>query len=172
MGKGIRKLPKALNFSPKFCSYIPPLLKAMKHLSGDVLEMGAGIHSTFLLHWMCKDGGRQLHTYENNEKMYNLISYCESNFHHLYLVDDWDSTDIERPWGVVLLDHSPAIRRKEDAKRLAWYAKCILLHDSQGRSDRHYRYSEIKPLFRYKWGYAGSPHTLIVSNFFDVSKWT
>jgi len=165
------KLPKWLNLDPKYCSYIPALVKVMQHLSGDVLEMGAGIHSTFLLHWMCKDQGRQLHTYENNEAHYNLVKGCEADFHHVYLIDDWDAADIERPWAVALIDHSPAIRRKEDAKRLAFYAKCILLHDGQGRSDRHYRYSEIKPLFKHWRCYPGPPHTLAVSNFFDAGKW-
>jgi hypothetical protein len=171
MGKGSRRLPKGLNFDPKWCSYIPPLLKAMGQVSGDVLELGAGIHSTFLLHWMCRDEGRALYTYENNEAVYNLVTCCKADFHHIHLIENWDDVKIERPWGVVLVDHSPAIRRKEDVKRLAFYAKVLLLHDSQGRSERHYRYSEVMPLFRYRQGYAGPPHTLLVSNFFDVTKW-
>jgi len=169
---GRKKLPKWLNTDPRYCSYIPMLVKAMMRVTGDVLELGAGIHSTYFLHWLCKDQGRQLYTYENDKGHYNLVKECEADFHHIYLVDDWDAIDIERPWGVVLIDHSPASRRRKDVKRLAFYAKCIVLHDSQGRSDRHYRYSEIWPLFRYRRGYGKAiPQTTVVSNFIDVIKW-
>lgn len=161
-----------MNYHPKYSSYVPMLLMALDRVGGDVLEMGTGIVSTHLLHWICFEQGRQLYSYENDMRFYEIAKKCEADFHRVHYAPDWDATDIERPWGVVLLDHAPAIRRKEEARRLARHAQVILLHDSQGRSDRHYHYQEILPLFRYRLGYGKAlPQTMAVSNFVDVGKW-
>ena len=162
-----------MKFHKKYCSYIPALVTALSMTDGDVLELGAGIYSTFLLHWLCLDAGRELVTYENNESYYNMVKHCESDLHKVHFVEDWADTDIEKAWGVVLIDHAPAIRRKDDIERLAYCAYCVVVHDTQGRGNKHYRYDKIYPLFKYKKGYSGLlPQTLILSNFTDVSKWT
>jgi hypothetical protein len=81
-------------------------------------------------------------------------------------VDDWDKADIERPWDVVLVDHSPSERRKVDIQRLANLAKYIVIHDSNGRYNKDYQYSQIYPLFKYRkvWNEHGR-HTDVLSNF-------
>jgi len=161
-----------MKLHPKYCSYFAMLVKALEKVPGDVLEMGTGPNSTFFLHWLCLDQGRQLCSYENSEPYYKIAKVCESPAHKVFFVEDWDEIDIERPWGIALLDHAPAIRRKDDARRLAQYAQCILLHDSQGRARKHYHYEELYPLFRYIYGYGKArPHTLAVSNFVDVRTW-
>lgn len=161
-----------MRFHQKYCSYLPLLVKALEKVEGDVLELGAGIYSTFFLHWMCLDQGRQLHSYDNDKRYYDIIKACEADFHKVHYVTDWSAIDIERPWGIVLADHAPAIRRKEDVRRLANFAQCIILHDSQGRAKKHYHYEEIIPLFRYRCGYDKAlPQTTVVSNFIDVRKW-
>lgn len=161
-----------IKFHPKYCSYYAPLVKALQEIDGDVLELGAGISSTSFLHWMCLDQGRNLFSYENHDLYYRIAKKCESDTHKVFKVDRWEDIDIERPWGVVLIDLAPAIRRKEEARRLAPYAQCILLHDSQGRSRKHYHYEEIVPLFKYRYGYVKAlPQTLVLSNFVDVAKW-
>lgn len=161
-----------VRFRPKFCSFYAPLIRALAHVSGSVLDLGAGVHSTFLLHWLCLDEGRELWTYEHDPAFYDLVRECESPTHHIVLVDDWDDADIERPWGVALVDHGPAIRRKEEIRRLTDWAQVILYHDSQGRAEKHYHYQEILPLFRYRCGYSKAlPQTTAVSNFVDISGW-
>lgn len=161
-----------MKYHPKYSSYIPMLLTALGRVKGDVLEMGTGMVSTQLLHWICLDQGRQLYSYENDECFYEIAKLCEVDFHRVHYVLDWDAIDIERPWGIALLDHAPASRRKEDARRLAHHAQVILLHDSQGRSDKHYHYREILPLFRYRFVYGKAmPQTMAVSNFVDVGTW-
>lgn len=154
---------------PKYSSYLPLLLTMLERVGGDVLEMGTGLVSTQVLHWICFDQGRRLHSYENDLAYYNSAKPCEADFHKVHFVEDWDDADIERPWGVALLDHAPAIRRKEDARRLAHHAQVLVLHDSQGRSSKHYHYEEILPLFRYRYGYGKAlPQTMAVSNFVDI----
>lgn len=156
----------------KYCSFIPALMKSLEMVDGDVLELGAGIYSTLLLHWICFDSNRLLVTYENGEKYYDMVKHCESDLHKVIFVEDWDVIDIEKYWGVALIDHAPAIRRKDDIKRLANYTGAIVVHDSQGRSRKHYHYEEIYPLFKYKCGYAKAlPHTVVLSNFIDVTNW-
>jgi hypothetical protein len=161
-----------IKFHPKYSSYLPLLMKSLDNVEGDVLEMGSGPFSTQFLHWYCFEHGRRLVTYENNEKFYNIARGCESDFHEIILVDDWDKAEIEKPWGVALIDHAPGIRRKDDVRRLANWALVIIIHDCQGRSNKNYHYDEIYPLFKYTYYYSKvRPHSKALSNFLDVSKW-
>ena len=160
-----------------YCSYLPALVKAFEMVAGDVLELGSGLYSTFFLHWMCEHQGRLLTTYENDEKYYDIVKHCdgdkhENGFHKVYLIDDWDKIDIEKPWGIGFIDHVPDERRKEEIRRLANYAQCLVVHDARGRNDKTYHYSEIYPLFKYKQTYGSVlSQTIILSNFVDVTKW-
>ena len=168
-----------MKINPKYGSYIPALLTALGKIdTGDVLELGSGLYSTALLHWVCLEQERKLVTYENDQRYYDLAMLCkhkpnENHQHHeIYFVEDWDLIDIEKPWGVVLVDHGPGTRRREEIKRLANYAQCLVIHDSNGRYEKDYHYSEIYPLFKYKRGYInGMPHSVILSNLVDVSEW-
>jgi hypothetical protein len=172
-----------MSLKKKYCSYIPALTKALEMVDGDVLELGAGPHSTLFLHWMCLRQGRNLVTYENNQKFYNMVKHCESSreekdFHKVIFVEDWDEIFIEKFWGIVFIDHSPAIRRIEEIKRVQYYAQCLVVHDTEGRNDRKFRYSEIYPLFKYRRNYSkwtkgvSMPQTTLLSNFVDVTKWS
>ena len=161
-----------MKLHPKYCSYFALLVKALEKVPGDVLEMGTGPNSTFFLHWMCLEQGRQLHSYDNSSRYFDIIKACETDWHHVYLVDDWDTADIEREWGIAFVDHAPAIRRKDDIRRLADYASVILFHDSQGRSGKHYHYEEILPLFKHVYVYDKvMPRTTVVSNVVPVHTW-
>lgn len=161
-----------MKFHPKYCTYIPLLVKALAEVPGDVLEMGTGIVSTHVLHWMCLEQGRQLVSYENNPYYYKIAKLCEADFHQVLFVEDWDNIKIEYEWAIALVDHAPAGRRRVDIRRLADCARVVLIHDSQGRSKHHYHYNEILPLFRFRcvW-WKARPYTTALSNFVDVGKW-
>lgn len=162
-----------MKFHPKYCSYIPLLIRALAEVPGDVLEMGTGVVSSQVLHWMCLDQDRQLVSYENNDYYYQIAKKCEADFHQIIFVENWDDAEIDRQWGIALIDHAPAGRRWIDIARLANYAQVVLIHDSQGRSKKHYHYDEILSMFQYRhvW-WKALPYTTILSNFIDVSKWT
>jgi hypothetical protein len=161
-----------MKMHPRYSSYIPPLLIALSNIDGDVLELGSGFYSTPLLHWVCSDLDRKLVTYENDKKYYELAELYRTESHEVFFVEDWDLIDIEKPWGVVLVDHGPGLRRREEIKRLANYAQCLVIHDSNGRHDHMYRYSEIYHLFKHKWIYSKAmPHSTILSNFVDFTAW-
>ena len=159
-----------MGFRKEYSTHQPMLIKTVQRSKGPVLELGAGLFSTPLLHWLCL--GRKLVTYEHDVDYYNFAKKFRSRNHRIYFVDDWDDADIERAWGVALVDHAPAIRRKDDIARLAHHAYSIVIHDTQGRANKHYHYNEIFPLFKYQKGYPKLlPQTMILSNFTDVSKW-
>ena len=149
----------------------------MSLTDGDVLELGTGVFSTPYLHYECLLNKRSLVSYDNDEawllKFTTALSgnhnYHKKPHHDLRYVEKWDDADIERPWDVALIDHSPSERRRADIKRLAKFAKYIVAHDCNGMSDGQYGYSKIYPLFKYKkiWDKDGT-HTVVLSNFKDL----
>lgn len=103
-------------------------------------------------------------------KYYEAFKQFASKLHTIELVTDWNSAPIERPWDVVLVDHSPDYRRKDDVRRLAPWAKYIIIHDACGRDDRHYHYTEIYPLFKSIYTFdIERPYTKVLSNLVDLA---
>lgn len=131
-----------------------------------------GLYSTCVMHWMCSPYKRNLFSFDNNEKyldMYNLRSY-EDDYHKIIVTEDWDNAEIEIPWDVVLIDHSPRERRKVDVARIADYAQYVIIHDTGWQNEKHYQYSEIYPLFKYRYDYSVVwPTTTVLSNFVDLT---
>lgn len=156
--------------SVEYGSHIPALIKVINKTSGPVLELGMGLFSTPYLHFACYPD-RKLVSYESNKNFYDWLSPFKGNFHEIKFVEDWEKIDISEHWSVVLVDHEPFSRRKEEIKRLAKSADYIVVHDTNPRLDRKSRYSEIYPLFKYRHDFnREKPYTAILSNFKDLSK--
>jgi hypothetical protein len=134
--------------------------------SGPILELGMGF-STMLLDMMCRLTERPLVSYESDSKWYKKNLKYASNFHTILLADDWDKIDIDNThWSVAFIDHRPALRRKIEAKRLKDIADYVILHDSEPEKGKFYRYTDIYPLFKYRYDYTNcKPYTTILSNF-------
>lgn len=158
-----------MNVSVNYGTHLPALIAVMAKTSGDVLELGTGVFSTPYLHYACMLAKRHLVSYDNSPEWDKWIGYYRSPDHEIIMVDDWDKADIERSWGIALVDHSPSERRKVEIRRLANFAKYVVIHDSNGRFDREYRYSEIYPLFEYKkiWD-KDNRHATVLSNFVSL----
>lgn len=155
-------------FHVSYGSHIPVLMKLLSITDGPILEMGGGFFSTPFLHWACFDNKRELVTYENIPEFYDFERQCECDFHKVIFMDNFDDATIEKPWDIVLIDQWPAIRRKDDIRRLANWAKYIIVHDSEKSQSHHYHYEEIYPLFKYHFKYRGiKPHTSVLSNFYN-----
>ena len=151
-------------------SHLPVLMKVLSITEGDVLELGMGLYSSPFLYWACFEK-RKLVSYDNDPKYFHWNKEYESPLHEVYLVEDWDKIDIEKPWDVVLVDHAPAERRIEEITRLSQFAKYVVVHDTQKRNEFAYHYSKIYPLFKYHYKYRNvKPHTSVLSNFVDVTK--
>lgn len=144
--------------------------------NGLVLELGIGLSSTPILHWLCFDKKRGLVSYEGDGEYYRMFKHYRTPSHKIIHVKDWDKIDIEHErWSVVLVDHSPHDRRRKEAVRVANNADFVILHDTEPRWERLYGYNDTKdgafPLFKYSYTYTKAvPYTSVLSNYIDVGK--
>ncbi len=148
-----------------------PLLAGLVHNipDGPILEMGCGYYSTYILHEMCRVTKRTLITLdEKKEYLEKFQSVLENDFHSFHHVEDWASFSLidELQWGIVLIDHAPGERRKEDIKRLKDKADFIVVHDTETAS---YRYEPILKTFKHRFDWKlVRPWTTVVSNKFNL----
>ena len=144
---------------------MPVLIRTVQMTNGPVLELGAGIFSTPLLHWLCEEKDRELATYESVEKYYRIAKQFKSKTHTVELVDDWDKINVDKHWSVAFIDH-PTDRRAKDALRLKDIADYVILHDTQ---DSAYGYDKVWPHFKYiyHWKFH-KPWTSVVSNSYEI----
>ena len=154
-----------------YATHLPLLIKSIEATDGPILELGLGF-STMIIHMMCKTTGREIYSFENDLKWLEENKIYASENHKMFKVYNWDEIDIdETKWGVVLIDHRPAIDRKRQAVRLQHNADIILLHDSEPEIDRFYGYSRIYKHFPYRYDYtACKPYTTALSKTVDVAK--
>jgi hypothetical protein len=162
-----------MKISIRFSSHIPVLMKLVKETNGPILELGIGPSSTPYLYWTCFPNKRKLVSYENSEGYIRYFKDTKSDFHELNLISDWDKLDTGGTWDIVFVDHSPDERRYIEARRFAQTARYVVLHDSNPENDGLYKYSEIYPLFKYRFDYKDAhPNTTVLSNFVDLSNFT
>lgn len=161
-----------MNVSMRYSTFMPMLLEAMKRTDGDVLELGAGVFSTPLLHWLCERQKRNLLTIESDPGWYKFVQqYLRTEYHNFLHVGNWDEADkfINKNWDVALIDHSPSGRRVTEIKKLANLTKYIIVHDSEPWKEREFHYSTIYPLFKYRYNFDKVDHnTTVLSNFHDL----
>ncbi|MFA5036109.1 MAG: hypothetical protein WC479_02940 [Candidatus Izemoplasmatales bacterium] len=161
-----------MNVSIRYSSHLPVLMEVMKRTTGDVLELGPGVFSTPVLHWLCEKHKRNLLTIESNRNWHHFCrKYYRTDYHKHLWVENWDQADsaIKKEWDVVLVDHSPSERRITEISKLANLAKYIVIHDADAMKDREYHYPEIYPLFKYRFNFTEvEPATTVLSNFVDL----
>lgn len=152
-----------------YITYLSPLIHAVEMSDEPILELGMG-YSTMILHALCKKNKRQIISYDNDPKWYKENLCYKSDFHEINLVEDWSTLPIEKVfWGVVLVDHRPAVRRRVEAVRVKNNAKFVLLHDAEPEIERFYGYKKVYPEFKYRCLYdLCKPYTAILSNFIDI----
>lgn len=151
---------------------IPILTKLMEHVDKPVLELGMGWNSTPLLHWLCREKDIELTSIESDkewmEKFRDFETYKHAIIHH----DFNEPLDLGYNFGLVLVDHRPARKRRSSAKFYADRADLVLLHDSELADNPAYKYSPIYDNFKYKYEYkgVGKPYTMILSNTIDIER--
>lgn len=147
---------------------MPMVIKLMLMTDGPVMELGSGVFSTPLLHWLCHGKGRTLISYEDSEEYFQFARKFRSRNHRVRFVKDWDQIDMGGHWDVVLIDHS-IHRRSIDALRLKDSTDYIILHDSE--APELYGYDKLYPNFKYIYHWKGcQAWTTVVSNFKDLSE--
>jgi len=141
------------------------LVKVLYLSTGDVVELGAGLYSTPLLHWICKDMNRKLLTYENDPDYHSYARQYRSRLHSIVLVQNWDKMDTKTRRGVVFVDHSPMNRRAVETIRFKNTAELIVMHDTEDKKE----YIDIWPHFKYTYTWiACRPWVSVVSNFTNL----
>jgi len=152
-------------------SHLPTLKKAVAQTNGwPILEMGVGPNSTPYLHYVSDEYHRHVTSYEVKPEHYELSKGYQSKWHDIKLSDSYNDANIGKQWngiwGVVLIDHAPAERRIVDIMRVKDNAIMIVCHDSEMESDWLYRYSDIYPLFKYRYDTNDHPvQTTVLSMF-------
>lgn len=146
----------------------PMLIKTILISDGPVLEVGAGLYSTPLMHWLCKVLHRKLVTYENDPGFYQFAKKFVSIDHRVKFIESWDKMDFSTHWGVVLIDHSPEERRVVDLINFKDKADYIVVHDTE--AEEEYNWEKAWPHFKYRYTWKDCrPWTTVVSNFKDLS---
>lgn len=142
-------------------THMPMLIKAVELTKGPVMELGAGLFSTPLLHWLCAEARRPLLTYESDPEYYGFARKFLSRTHRIALIDNWNNIDTKTHWSVVLVDQN--INRGKTAIMLKNSADFIILHDSE--AEKLYGYDQVYPHFKYvyHWKFC-KPYTTVVSN--------
>jgi len=154
-----------------YITYIVPLIQCIEETDEPILELGMG-YSTMILHALCKKNKRQIISYENDPKWYKENLCYRNDYHEINLVTDWSKVPLEKIfWGVVLVDHRPAVRRRVEALRVRNNAEFVLLHDAEPEIERFYGYSKVYNEFKYKHIYDEcKPYTAVLSNFVDIQQ--
>ena len=156
-------------------THIPILLKVIPKTIGDVCELGAGFNSTPVLHWLCQ--GRNLVTYENDPEWFRFAKQFQTNTHRIRKFDD---VDFDKHWSVVFVDHSTKVggrqpkglRQRGDDILKFKDVDIFILHDTEPGEWEHYHYDLVIPHFKYRLDWTECrPHTSIISNVIDVTKW-
>lgn len=155
------------NLGKEFTTHMSVLVKVLQQSQGNVVEMGAGPFSTPLLHWVTKEMGRSLITYESIPLYYEFARQFRSKLHRIVMVSNWNDVETKKHRGVVFIDHDPEVRRGIDALRFKDSADYIVMHDTQSK---HYNYDQVWPNFKYEYTWKKCrPWVSVVSNFKDLS---
>ena len=149
-------------------SYLPVLLKMVSQTTGPILELGVGFCSTPYLHWACFPNKRRLVSYENNPEYYQFAMSWKDDFHSINCITDWDTVNLDEPWDVAFIDHSPGPRRGIEAAKLL-HANYVIIHDSENANMARYNLNEVYRQFKYRYKYNDAfPYTSIWSNKYDI----
>ncbi len=165
-------MSKRYNFRKETSTYMPMLIKTIQMTKGPVMELGSGLFSTPLLHWLCQADGRKVVSYESDPEFYKFSHKFQSKNHRARLIKDWNEIDLKTHWSVVLIDHSPKrpLKRGMDIIKLKDKADYIVIHDTGPEIQAKYGYEEVWPHFKYRHDWKECTQwTTVVSNFYDLS---
>jgi hypothetical protein len=155
-------------------THFPMLIKAVQSTTGPILEMGSGLFSTPLLHWLCSPTKRSLTTCESYAHYLEFADKFKTEWHKTMFVKPQEQPKFESKFSVVFIDHSPKRPRTrgDDALMFKDSADLIVLHDAGENPYEKYGYAPIYKHFKYVTHWTGClPHTTVLSNTIDVTSW-
>lgn len=148
-----------------WCSHLPLLKHFIQLTDKPVLELGCGYGSTPQLHLLCERYNRKLISVEDNFSWASKeLVDLHNNNHQIIKVSSYDQFDPNMVpiWGIVLIDHAPALRRNVEVMRLKSNTEYMILHDTECAS---YQYDQTIPKFKYKLtDQRSNPFTTVISD--------
>jgi len=166
-------------------THFPALATIVANTQGPILEMGCGDYSTPMLHALCAPTKRMLVSTDVHQSWLSLFLDLQRSWHTFAYVpayekqdqrnniwycvgqDAWDSIGQDIHWSVVLIDHSPGLRRVVDIERLRKNTDIFVIHDTE---DARYGYDRILNSFKYKYVYDRyNITTTVVSDTIDIA---
>lgn len=163
---------KHVSLEMETSTHFPMLIKVVQMTDGPILEMGSGLFSTPLLHWLCFPTKRKLITCEAYAHYLEFANKFKTDWHIVTFTDPKTKPIPDQHFSVVFIDHSPKKpnTRGDDALLFKDTADYIVLHDAGENPYEKYGYAKIYPYFKYVKHWTGAePHTTVLSNFHDLS---
>jgi predicted O-methyltransferase YrrM len=154
-------------------THFPVLIKLAQMTTGPILELGSGIFSTPLLHWLCFRDKRRLLTIESYKHYLDFANKFKTDWHEVRFLDPRKEPVIEENFSIVFIDHSPKKPRTRGSDALLFKDKAafIVLHDAGEDGHKKYGYDILYPEFKYRYDWKGCwPATTVLSNKQDISK--
>lgn len=112
----------------KYSSHLPVLAACVAATKGAVVEIGAGIYSTPVLHGMCLAAGRGLVTVENQVEWREFLAGYLRPGHAI--VEQLGVLARGR-WSVAFIDSDDFAEREAAIRAMAETAELIVVHDTQ-----------------------------------------
>ena len=126
------------------------------------MEIGSGVYSTPLLHWLCHPTKRPLITYEHDQDFIKLAEQYQSDYHTVQYIDDYRQIKADEHYSIIFIDHV-GHHRGETAVHLKDCADYIVLHDTN--VIRRNSYQLLPSAFKYYKDYTDArPYTGVASN--------
>ena len=120
-----------------WATHLGILLACLRATEGPILELGAGLFSTPLIHaFAWKNLNRYARTIEQNkawaERLMTLYrDTADDHNHEILWTENYASAEItDKPWSVALVDHATHSRAR-DLARLKGHADLIVFHDAE-----------------------------------------
>jgi len=151
-----------------YFSHIPLLAMAVLNTTGPVLELGAGLGSTLMLHGLCCGLERELTTLESNKEWLERFLPFTNSWHTIKEVSSFKGlVEYRRSWGLAFVDHG-IMEQREDSIKALIETPIIVVHDTC--HPWHYGYEPLLSTFKYRfdWQVRG-PKTSIVSQTINVA---
>ena len=155
-----------------FYSHFPILAGVAAKSSGMIFELGCGMGSTPMLHYIARSMGRRLHSVDTDAAWLERFDGYHQGDHTFEVVSDWRgwmTSDIANfgDVGLVFVDCAPGEMRVPLIRFFANRARFIVAHDyADPETASAYGWKELNGVFRHISVFKRlPPHTAIYSNF-------
>jgi hypothetical protein len=167
---------KHISLEMETSTHFPMLIKTIQMTNGLILEVGSGVFSTPLIHWLCFADKRRVITVEKHLHYLDFAKKFTTPWHEVVAIKDIGSSKLmDEYYSVVFIDHTPKKPTTRGDDALLFKDKCdfLVLHDAGPNFHAKYGYDKTYPAFKYRHDWTGyKVNTTVLSNTIDVSKWT